>query len=237
MKYYDDLRSYIDALDAMGDIMHVRRGVDGDFEPSAVMRRSYEIQSPAPLFHKVAGVAPGFRLFGAPASLSSVTGMPYARVAMSLGLAPESSGADIIEALSAARHQPGIAPMRVDSASALCQQNILRGDDASLDRFPIPFAHDRDGGRYANTWGTLSVKTPGGKWVNWSIARVMKVDGKRMVGLMVPSQHIGQIWTEWVKLGQPMPTRPTISARWPARRWPWSRQSASTSTCRPRQRS
>lgn len=29
--------------------------------------------------------------------------------------------------------------------------------------------------------------------MNWSIARVMKVDGKRMVGLIVPSQHIGQI--------------------------------------------
>ncbi|MWL73661.1 UbiD family decarboxylase, partial [Escherichia coli] len=205
MKYYDDLRSFIDALDEMGDIMHVRREVDGDFEPSAITRRSYERQSPAPLFHKVAGVAPGFRLFGAPASLSSRSDKPYARVAMSLGLAPESTGPQIIEALSAARSQPGIPPVRVGSADALCHQNILRGDDASLDRFPIPFAHDKDGGRYANTWGTLIVKTPDGKWVNWSIARVMKVDGKRMVGLIVPSQHIGQIWGEWVKLGQPMP--------------------------------
>lgn len=208
MKYYDDLRGFIYALDEMGDIMHVRREVDCDFEPSAITRRSYEIQSPAPLFHKVAGVAPGFRLFGAPAALSSLKDKPYARVAMSLGLAPESSGPDIIEALSAARHKPGIPPVRVESSAALCHQNILRGDDANLDRFPIPFAHDKDGGRYANTWGTLIVKTPDGKWVNWSIARVMKVDGKRMVGLMVPSQHIGQIWTEWVKLGQPMPYAP-----------------------------
>ncbi|MFX4314356.1 UbiD family decarboxylase, partial [Enterobacter sp. 63] len=84
MKYYDDLRSYIDALDDMGDIMHVTREVDGDFEPSAITRRSYEIQSPAPLFHKVAGTEPGFRLFGAPAGLSSRADMPYARVAMSL---------------------------------------------------------------------------------------------------------------------------------------------------------
>ncbi|MBD1405421.1 UbiD family decarboxylase [Leclercia adecarboxylata] len=205
MTYYGDLRSYIDALDAMGDIMHVTREVDGDFEPSAITRRSYEIQSPAPLFHNVAGVAPGFRLFGAPASLSSRQDMPYARVAMSLGLAPDCTGPQIVEALSAARHKPGIPPVRVASSDALCHQNILRGEDANLDRFPIPFAHDKDGGRYANTWGTLIVKTPDGKWVNWSIARVMKVDGKRMVGLIVPSQHIGQIWTEWVKLGQPMP--------------------------------
>ena len=49
MKYYNDLRSFIDALDAMGDIMHVTREVDCDFEPSAITRRSYEIQSPAPI--------------------------------------------------------------------------------------------------------------------------------------------------------------------------------------------
>ena len=205
MKYYTDLRQFIDALDEMGDIMHVHREVDGDFEPSAITRRSYEIQSPAPLFHKVAGVAAGFRLFGAPAALSSLRDRPYARVAMSLGLAPETSGPGIIEALSAARHRPGIPPVRVASADAVCHQNILQGEAATLDRFPIPFAHEHDGGRYANTWGTLIVKTPDGKWVNWSIARVMKVDGKRMVGLMVPSQHIGQIWGEWVRLGQPMP--------------------------------
>lgn len=205
MKYYNDLRSYIDALDAMGDIMHVTREVDCDFEPSAITRRSYEIHSPAPLLHNVAGVAPGFRLFGAPAGLSSRADMPYARVAMSLGLDPAASGPEIVEALYDARQQPGIPPVRVERDAAPCQQNILREDDANLDRFPIPFAHDKDGGRYANTWGTLIVKTPDGKWVNWSIARVMKVDGKRMVGLMVPSQHIGQIWTQWVARGEPMP--------------------------------
>jgi len=205
MHYFGDLRSYIDALDAMGDILHVERQVDGDFEPSAITRRSYEKQSPAPLFHRIAGVAAGFRLFGAPAALSSRRDMPYARVAMSLGLPPASTGPEIIEALYAARLKPGIPPVRVASDAAPCHQHILRGDAATLDRFPIPFAHDQDGGRYANTWGTLIVKTPDGEWVNWSIARVMKVDGKRMVGLIVPSQHIGQIWTQWVARGEPMP--------------------------------
>lgn len=49
MKYYDDLRSFIDALDEMGDIMHVRREVDGDFEPSAITRRSMNV-SPLPRY-------------------------------------------------------------------------------------------------------------------------------------------------------------------------------------------
>ncbi|WP_338556543.1 UbiD family decarboxylase [Erwinia sp. E_sp_B04_7] len=205
MSYFKDLRSYIAALDEMGDIMHIRREVDGDYEPGAITRRSYEIQSPAPLFENIQGVEAGFRLFGAPAALSSNADMPYARVALSLGLAAKSSGPEIVNALSAARHLPIIPPVLVKSSAAACQQNILQGEEATLDRFPIPFAHEHDGGRYANTWGTLIVKTPDGRWVNWSIARVMKVDGKRMVGLMVPSQHIGQIWAEWVEKGEPMP--------------------------------
>lgn len=205
MKYYRDLRTFIAALDSLGDIMHVKHEVDGDYEPAAITRRSYEIRSPAPLFDRIKGVEPGFRLFGAPAALSSLPTMPYARLAMSLGLPPAATGPEIIEALYDARQRPGIPPVRVEPSEAPCQQNILRGEAASLDRFPIPFAHNRDGGRYANTWGTLIVKTPDGKWVNWSIARVMKVDGARMTALIVPSQHIGQIWSQWVEKNEPMP--------------------------------
>ena len=193
MPYFDNLRDYLTALDALGDVMHIHREVDGDLEPGAITRRSYEIRSPAPLFENIRGVAPGFRILGAPAALCSRPDMPYARVALSLGLPAQSTGPAIVNALAATRRVPYIKPVRVEAEHALSQQHVLRGEQATLDRFPIPFAHDHDGGRYANTWGTLIVKTPDGRWVNWSIARVMKVDGKRMVGLMVPSQHIGQI--------------------------------------------
>ncbi|WP_312936108.1 UbiD family decarboxylase [Pseudomonas sp.] len=205
MPCFDNLRDYLAALDALGDVMHIHREVDGDLEPGAITRRSYEIQSPAPLFENIRGVTPGFRLLGAPAALCSRADMPYARVALSLGLPAQSSGPDIVNALARTRRIPYIKPVLVDHAEATSQQHVLRSEQATLDSFPIPFAHDQDGGRYANTWGTLIVKTPDSRWVNWSIARVMKVDGKRMVGLMVPSQHIGQIWGEWVKLGKPMP--------------------------------
>ncbi|MGW4337407.1 UbiD family decarboxylase [Rhodococcus koreensis] len=205
MPYLSDLRSYIAALDDLGDIMHITRQVDGDLEPGAITRRSCEINSPAPLFENIEGAEPGFRILGGPAALASRPDMPYARVALSLGLPPESAGPEIVEALAAARDLPLTPPVLVDPSEAPCQQNVLRGEDANLDLFPIPFAHGKDGGRYANTWGTLIVKTPDGRWVNWAIARIMKVDGRRMVGLVVPSQHTGQIWAEWVKLGEPMP--------------------------------
>lgn len=200
-----DLRSLIDALDEIGDLTHIRREVDGDLEPGAITRRSYEIQAPTPLFESIQGATPGFRILGAPAALSSRADMRYARIALSLGMPADTRGEDIVEALAAARAKPLLPPVHVDPASAPCRQNILRGDDANLNRFPIPFAHDGDGGRYANTWGTVILKTPDGRWVNWAITRIMKVDGKRLTGLVVPSQHIGQIWQEWVDIGKPMP--------------------------------
>ncbi|WP_210271408.1 UbiD family decarboxylase [Rhizobium sp. RM] len=203
--HYKDLRSYLAALDEIGDLAHITREVDGDLEPGAITRRSCELDAPAPLFENIRGATPGFRVLGAPAARSSRKDMPYARVALSLGLPPAASVPEIVDALIATRDIPGKKPVLVDATNAPCRQNILMGDDANLDKFPIPFAHDTDGGRYANTWGMLIAKSPDGKWTNWSIARVMKVDGKRMAGLIVPSQHIGQIWAEWVKLGQPMP--------------------------------
>ncbi|ODU06029.1 MAG: ubiquinone biosynthesis protein UbiD [Pseudonocardia sp. SCN 72-86] len=205
MTHFKDLRSFLDALDGIGDLAHITREVDGDLEPGAITRRACEVDAPAPLFENIRGYAPGLRILGAPAARSSRPDMPYARVALSLGLAPGSTLTEIIDAVLATRELPGKKPMLVDAAAAPCRRHVLTGDDADLDRFPIPFAHDNDGGRYANTWGTLIVSTPDGRWTNWSIARVQKVDGKRMVGLMVPTQHIGQIWAEWVERGEPMP--------------------------------
>ncbi|WP_025732360.1 UbiD family decarboxylase [Carnimonas nigrificans] len=205
MTHFKDLRSYLCALNDIGDLERITREVDGDLEPGAITRRSYETDAPAPLMENIRGNALGCRILGAPAGRSYVKTRPYARVALSLGLPATATIPEIIDTLIQTRALPGKKPVLVDADNAPCRQNILRGDDATLDSFAIPFAHDSDGGRYANTWGTLIVKSPDGQWINWSIARVMKIDCKRMTGLIVPSQHIGQIWQQWVELGQPMP--------------------------------
>src|ERR1700736_1856875 len=205
MNHFTDLRSYLDALDKLGDLVRITREVDGDLETAAITRRSYELRSRAPLFENIQGAQPGFRAFGGPAGLSSRADAPYARVALSLGLRPESTGQDILDALLAARYATPVPPVLVDAATAPCRQNVLLDDEASLDRFPIPIVHENAGGRYAHTGGTLIVKTPDGSWVNWSISRIMKIDGKRMTGLIIPPQHIGLVWEQWVARGEPMP--------------------------------
>lgn len=205
MTRFTDLRSFVDALEALGDLKHVTRPVSADLEAAAITRLSYERQAPAPLFDDVLGVAPGFRLLGAPAALSTVPNAPLARVALSLGLPAGTSAAQLMEHLVRTRNQPPVPPRLVDGADAPCKQNVLLGAEATLDRFPIPRLHQYDGGKYVNSDGIIVAKTPDGRWVNWSVARIMMLDGHHMTGLVAPTQHIGMIWQEWADLGEPMP--------------------------------
>ncbi|MFM2486436.1 UbiD family decarboxylase [Celerinatantimonas yamalensis] len=203
MKRLKDLREYIDALNQLNDIVDITREVDAYLEMAAITRRSYDLISPAPIFSHVKGADPGLRAMGAPASLSSYPGYPAARVALSIGLDASASWTDIVQSLAKSKHNSPIAPKIVDSAP--CKQNILHGENANLDRFPIPFLHQEDGGKYCNTWGTIVARTPDGKWTNWSIARIQKIDAQHMTGLILLPQHIAMVWEQWRAIGQPMP--------------------------------
>jgi len=205
MKRYPDLRSYLDALEGLGDLTHVTRQVSADLEAAAITRLSLERHAPAPLFENVADVDPGFRLLGAPAALSSLPDRPLARIALSIGLPAETTPAEFVDHLARTRDLPPIPPKLVSAQEAPCKQNILLGEHATLDKFPVPRVHQEDGGKYLNTWGVIVAKTPDGRWTNWSIARIMLIDGQHMTGPIEPPQHIGLIWQEWVKIGKPMP--------------------------------
>ncbi|WP_405970587.1 UbiD family decarboxylase [Streptomyces sp. NBC_00988] len=200
-----DLREYLHALDELGDLKVIKREVSADLEAAAITRLAYERGLPAPLFDRVTGAAPGFRLFGAPAGLSSVQGKPWARVALSLGLPLDLTPEQLVEKLIATCGATPVPPVAVSREAAPCKQNVLLGDEASLDRFPVPKVHQEDGGPYPGTWGVIIARTPDGRWTNWSIARIMMIDGKHMTGMVVPPQHIGQVWQEWADIGNPVP--------------------------------
>ena len=200
-----DLREYLQALESLGDVEHIDRPVSAELEAAAITRRSTEQRRPAPLFSNIEGAKPGFRMFGAAGSLSSVHDHPLARVALSLGLSHDANAHELVEHLVEAHEKPPIPAKLVSPDVAACKQNILLGSDATLDGFPIPLVHPDDGGRYVNGWGVIVARTPDGRWTNWSISRIMMLDDRHMTGLFLPQQHIGMIWAEWEKIGKPMP--------------------------------
>ena len=200
-----DLREYLSVLESLDDVEHIDRRVSAVLEAAAITRWSTEQRRPAPLFDNVEGVEPGFRLLGAAGALSSDRRHPLARVALSLGLSHDVTARELVEHLAAAHGKAPIPPKLISADEAPCKQNILVGEEATLDRFPIPLVHQDDGGRYVNTWGIIVASTPDRRWTNWSISRIMMIDGRHMTGLVLPQQHIGVIWAEWEKIGKPMP--------------------------------
>src|SRR5271165_4636442 len=119
------LRSFIEQLQAIGDVQEIDIEVDWNLELGAVIRRSYELRAPAPLFNRIKGIEPGFRVLGAPAGVSRQPGLSLARVALSLGLTASASAQEIIEALAKAHEKPYLPPRRV--ADGPCKQHKLLG--------------------------------------------------------------------------------------------------------------
>src|SRR5690348_13701442 len=202
-RHLTSLRAYLDTLRELGELQEIEHEVDWNLEIGAITRRCYEIGAPAPLFSRVKGVEPGFRVLGAPAGLSGRPGQRLARVAVSIGLPPSATALEIVEALARAEEPAPIPPRLV--ADAPCKRHVLTGDAVDLLRLPTPLIHGGDGGRYINTWGTIVARSPDGSWTNWSIARIMKLDGHRMTGLIMPLQDIGKIYRMWRERGEPMP--------------------------------
>lgn len=197
------LRDYIEALQAIGELQVIEKEVDWNLEIGAITRRVYELGAPAPLFTRIKGIERGFRVLGAPAGISSARGRYLSRIALSLGLPASSSGREIIEELVAAREVQGIPPRLVTSGP--CKEHIDLGEAVDLLKFPTPFLHEGDGGRYIGTYGTIVARTPDGSWTNWANARVMLLDGKRMSGIVNPFQHLGMIHKMWKEQGKDMP--------------------------------
>ncbi|BCJ36934.1 UbiD-like decarboxylase [Actinocatenispora thailandica] len=205
MTHLRSLRDFIDELAAIGEIQQIDAEVDWNLEIGAIIRRSYDLRAPAPLCTNITGYQDsGFRVLGAPGGLSNPE-HPLARIALALGLPADAAGRDIMEAIVAARRRPGVPPVPVAAETAPCKQNVLRGDDIDLLRFPTPLIHGNDGGRYIQTYGMNIVATPDGSWTNWSINRMMIAGRDTLACLIPPPQHLGIIRAKWAKLGKPMP--------------------------------
>lgn len=203
MKHLKSLRKYIENLKEIGEIQEINREVDWNLEIGGVIKRSYDLSAPAPLFNNIKGIEPGFRVLGAPAGMSRQKGLEFARVALSLGMPPDSSGPEIVDSLSRTWDREFIPPETVGEGP--CKENILTGDDVDLYRFPVPLIHKDDGGRYMNTWGIVIVRTPDKKWTNWSINRVMITGRNTMTGTGFGGQHLGIIYNQWKEKKRPMP--------------------------------
>jgi 3-polyprenyl-4-hydroxybenzoate decarboxylase len=187
---FHDLREYIRLLDQKGEVVHIKQEVDWHLELGAIIRRSYDLKAPAPLFEKIKGYSQGFRILGAPIGTSSLPNQYFSRLALSLDMPADFSYEQIVNEYNKKRGRQLIPPVWVPTGP--CKENILLGDEIDLFKFPVPYVHEGDGGRYIGSWHIVVTKDPDSGWVNWGMYRLMVVDRTTMTGLLRRDQHIGQ---------------------------------------------
>jgi 4-hydroxy-3-polyprenylbenzoate decarboxylase len=194
---YDSIpRSYRDYLELKvkeGEYIAIDYEVDWDLEMGAICRHADETMSPSPIFNKVKD-SPGFRAAEWGFTKSGTRGRPWCRVAPNVGAPPDATLMEILEAYMHSVENNKVHPPKiVSNKDAPCKENKWVGDDIDLFKLPVPLQHHGDGERMLQSAGVNTVRTPDGKWTNWSINRSAVHDKNTMKGFM------------WKEKGEDMP--------------------------------
>src|SRR5215468_1902635 len=193
---HGDLREFIARAERAGEIVRIA-GADWKLEMGTLAEivNHARPEPPAILFEEVPGYPKGMRLLSGATNSSK-------RLALTLGLPVPSNPLDVVRAYRdrMKTHRP-IAPKTVAKGAVL--ENVDRDDAVDLWKFPVPFLHEHDGGRYIGTDDLVIMRDPEEYWVNGATYRVM-VQDKNHVSLWIsPGKHGRQIREKYFRAGEP----------------------------------
>ena len=197
---YEDLRDLIAQFDEMGELARVE-GADWNLEIGAVsetVAAANPGRAKAVLFDNIEGYPEGFRILSGGANA-------YRRLALVLGM-PEPK--DETELVQAFRHHMNtefelIPPREVSDGPIL--ENVMRDDEVDLYKFPVPFVHELDGGRYIGTDDMIIMRDPDSGWINSATYRVMVHDKNTVAIWISPGKHGRFIREKYFDKGDPCP--------------------------------
>jgi 4-hydroxy-3-polyprenylbenzoate decarboxylase len=218
---YSDLRDFIKFLEQRGELKRIRQPVDPKLEMTEICDRVLRAGGPALLFENPKG-------YSIPV-LANLFGTEQ-RVAFGMGADDIAALRDIGEVLAYLR-QPdppkglrdawdkmpvlkqvlNMAPKIIKGA--VCQQNILRGDEVDLAKIPIQTCWPDDAGPLI-TWPLVVTKGPHKERQNLGIYR-QQVIGKNKVIMRWLSHRGGALdFQEWCVAhpGQPFPVAVALGA-------------------------
>jgi UbiD family decarboxylase len=195
---HTDLREFIARAENAGEIMRVK-GADWNLEIGTLAEIVCHArpEPPALLFEDVPGYPKGMRLISGATNSSK-------RLAITLGLPVPENALDVVRAYRDRMkiHRP-IPPKTVTNGPVL--ENVDRDKAVDLLKFPVPFLHERDGGRFIGTDDLVIMRDPDEGWVNGATYRSM-VQGKDRVSIwMSPGKHGRQIREKYFRKGNSCP--------------------------------
>lgn len=195
----DDLRGWISALEGAGLCKRVKAKVDWNDEMGGVIRVGMALQGPALLFENIKDYDKddvwGHKVFSA--GISS-----FAAMNLLLNLPKEM---DVTDVVRYCKDKFGQRVEPVTVATGPIKENIVKGNDVDLEKFPIPKVHHLDGGRYIDTFCGVITKDPDTNWENVGLYRGMVVSKRSIAKLIARSQHIGQTFVKYEERKQKMP--------------------------------
>lgn len=190
-----DLRDWLERVEALGELVRVAEPVDRDEEMSAIsyLLAKHET-SPAVLFER----ARGFDSSPVRARLLwNILGPSLKRIAVTLEEPADIATMELIRRIKD-KLRRRIEPVEIAQDKAPVYENSLFGDDLDLDLVPIPRHWPLDGGRYGGTGDAVITRDPDSGYLNVGTYRMMQ-QGKAEVGLYLsPGKdarlHITRAW-------------------------------------------
>ncbi|HUF80212.1 MAG TPA: UbiD family decarboxylase, partial [Burkholderiales bacterium] len=182
--HYEDLREWLGQVDAIGELGHVR-GADWNLEIGGLSEIDYKKRGPALLFDQIKGYPAGYRV------LTSSTNSAR-RFGLTLRMGADHTDASLVASLRGMPNQwekasKDFDPVYVESGPVF--ENVMEGGDVDLLKFPTPFWHAMDGGRYIGTGVAVATVDPEDGWVNLGAYRSMLMDRNHVTLAAVPGKH------------------------------------------------
>jgi 4-hydroxy-3-polyprenylbenzoate decarboxylase len=191
-----DLREYLQRLDELGELRKVEEA-SWEEDIGGITELMTERQGPALLFDQIPGYPDGYRV------ASNLFTTPR-RTAIALGVPLEPALEGLAERW--ARRMDGVRPVPpTEVSSGPILENVLRGDEVDLYKFPTPQWHDNDGGRYIGTGLCVIQKDPDTGFVNVGAYRVSIVDKRTCAIFTEHGKHGDLIQRKYWDRGEKCP--------------------------------
>src|SRR3954469_9075254 len=192
-----DLDAWLEKVEALGELKRITAEVDPDLEAATLTYLGGQEKSPAVLFENIKG-HPGHR------ALYNMIGCNLSRFCLMIGENPVDHPLKAVQILQQklGRKMP---PKEISADQAICNQNIVEGDDIDIRIFPAQRMWPLDGGLYLGTGDAVVTKDPETGRINVGTYRMM-IKGPREVGVYTSPGKDATIDREkWWKMGKPMP--------------------------------
>ncbi len=179
---YKGVRGWLERAEEIGELK-VLEGADWNLEIGTLtaLASKGRADSPALLFDKIKDYPAGYRvLVGFFESLK--------RSAITTNLPVDISREEFIQSWrDRLANRPLIPPVTVNSGPIM--ENVFEGKDIDMLKFPAPFWHEQDGGRYIGTGHVIITRDPEEGWVNMGTYRTMVHNRDELAIWMSPGKH------------------------------------------------